>query len=327
VPPTRFLSGNEVWDTIDRLAASTNRPRKIAVAFVGPGAFQRLRLKRGDSLHCALSVRNARTGVVCPADLQKLRRRGIKLFAEESLHAKIYLFGNTAVIGSANLSNTSRRLDEAALLVTQPEAVSLVREWFDAREAIEVSDQLLNKCKAAYRPPRWNPFLQAARRVTARQTKAERVWMLWGLRDEPFNAAEERLAARAKSDAQRRRPRSEWGQLRSIGWDARGSALRDVRVGDKIICVWVDNSRPRITPYGTCFGARRAPSVARARRAVFAIEFPNSDVELDYAKLVRRCRSAGIAIPSKGRTVCITDPRQVRVIKQLTSPEGMRARK
>jgi phosphatidylserine/phosphatidylglycerophosphate/cardiolipin synthase-like enzyme len=58
--------------------------------------------------------------------LKSLLQRGVRLYSVPGLHAKVYLFDQTAVIGSANLSKHSTNLIEAAVVTDRPEAVASV---------------------------------------------------------------------------------------------------------------------------------------------------------------------------------------------------------
>jgi hypothetical protein len=43
----------------------------------------------------------------CPAEIQRLQADGVQVFLHSRLHAKVMLCGNKAVVGSANLSQSS----------------------------------------------------------------------------------------------------------------------------------------------------------------------------------------------------------------------------
>src|SRR5258706_3401786 len=186
-----FLASEALWAEIRRLAASSRVRRMVAVAYVGPNSLAPLRLGKDDAIHCALSLRNARAGVVCPSELIRLRRKhGVRIYADEHLHAKVYVFGGAAIVCSANASRRSASLDEAGLLTREPGTVAAIKAWFEARQDVEVSDYFLARCDAAYRPPRWNPFADVSRtpgRLRRRKrpwgirsrNDAERWWLLW----------------------------------------------------------------------------------------------------------------------------------------------------
>jgi hypothetical protein len=115
----RFLDRYDLWGTLRGLARRTKRPRYVAVPYLGRDGAALLSLSRGDVLICALTEQNSKNGSVCPAEIAALQRRGVRVYLQPDLHAKIYLFGKTSIVGSPNLSKTSRDyLDEAALMTT-----------------------------------------------------------------------------------------------------------------------------------------------------------------------------------------------------------------
>jgi phosphatidylserine/phosphatidylglycerophosphate/cardiolipin synthase-like enzyme len=48
-------------------------------------------------------------GQTCPASLSSMLKRGVQVFSREGLHAKVFVFGTTAYIGSANVSGNSEK--------------------------------------------------------------------------------------------------------------------------------------------------------------------------------------------------------------------------
>jgi len=58
----KFLS-DDIWVTIKKLAEKSKH-RKFAVAYFGNGAASRLKLKRGDTLILAISLKNVKAGQV-----------------------------------------------------------------------------------------------------------------------------------------------------------------------------------------------------------------------------------------------------------------------
>jgi hypothetical protein len=335
------LSGKALWAEIRRLAAGTAGVRMVAVAYVGPNSVDSLNLRKGDALHCALSLRNARAGIVCPSELIKLRRRKVRLYADEHLHAKIYLLGRAVIVGSANVSRRSAALDEAALCTRDRSAVESVRAWFEARQDEEVSDEFLKKCDAVYRPPIWNPFadgdtsrksppmpVRRGAAHTARRPRqdAERWWLLWNARDYEFSDEEQAMATEAESDARRRVVKSRWRALEPIIWVGRNAVVQEVRVGDKVVCTVPAGRGQALTPWGTCQGVRRRTPATGSPRVLMSVEFPLSDTRLPYKTFVTRARAAGLPISLRGGSRFYVHPNHVRTLRSLTSARALRRR-
>src|SRR4030095_3192839 len=99
-----FLSSPLLWTTIAALCARNRGRNLVAAPYVGAGASRLLKLGRGDVLLSALTKPNCRSGAVCPAELKALQERGVRLYQQADLHAKVYLLGKTLIVASANLS-------------------------------------------------------------------------------------------------------------------------------------------------------------------------------------------------------------------------------
>jgi len=149
-----FLPHKHLWLTIKKLAKECRLPKKIAVPYIGKGGAASLHFRKGDILLCALTEANARNGVVCPEEIEKLQAKGVKVYIRENLHAKIYLLGRTAIVCSASLSdNSANYLDEAGAMTTDRTVTPGINQWFKERIGQPVTPEWLAQCKRAYRPP------------------------------------------------------------------------------------------------------------------------------------------------------------------------------
>ena len=114
---------------LGRLTALAAKSRAlVAVPFFGVNGAKLLPLKQGSVLVTRIDAASVKSGHVDPREIVKLLKKGVQVFLCANLHAKVYVFGKTAVIGSANISSTSAGLVEAAIETTEP---SIVREAKD----------------------------------------------------------------------------------------------------------------------------------------------------------------------------------------------------
>lgn len=138
------LQGKE-WERLD-----------LAVAFVGADWQALLSNHRGNlRLICWLKSTNTD-----PRAVEGLMKRpNTEVRQRDRMHCKVYLSpGIAAVVGSANLSKAALAdgdnvgQDEAAVLVTQPVAISAVGSWFDAlwKETRPITPSDLSDAKNAY---------------------------------------------------------------------------------------------------------------------------------------------------------------------------------
>ncbi|CAN7564079.1 phospholipase D family protein [Variovorax sp. LjRoot178] len=109
----KFLS-EELWSHL-RSTAAASEVRHFAVAYVTDEAA--LPMSAGDTLVVDASDAAIVTGKTRAAAVQDLFNKGVKIFSLQHLHAKVYVCGSFAIVGSANLStNSQERLHEAAIL-------------------------------------------------------------------------------------------------------------------------------------------------------------------------------------------------------------------
>ena len=102
------LLTDTVWA---RLSVLARRPRRsaaaVAVPYLGVGAAKRLPLRRGDLLVTRFDDAAITAGLVDPRDVDKYLQRGVDVHAVTNLHAKVFVLGSCAVVGSTNISANS----------------------------------------------------------------------------------------------------------------------------------------------------------------------------------------------------------------------------
>src|SRR5437879_954134 len=103
---TTFLSAN-IWPELRRLAKSKSRRALVAVPFVGRNAARQLALRAGDILVTKFDEAAIRQGLVSPHAIVAFIQRGVNVYSVSNLHAKVFVFGRRAIVGSANVSSLS----------------------------------------------------------------------------------------------------------------------------------------------------------------------------------------------------------------------------
>lgn len=116
----RLVSGG-LWEEIHALASSGSR-NVAAVAYVTGGA--EALFNNGDLLVVDASDEAIKTGATSATVLKALHEREVELYSLPGLHAKVMVFGKTAIIGSANLTANSKKLVEAAVVTDIPTMVA-----------------------------------------------------------------------------------------------------------------------------------------------------------------------------------------------------------
>ena len=150
---TTFIT-QDIWPQLTKAVRNSRQSCVVAVAYFGAGASRLLPLQKGSHLVVDASERAVASGQTCPADLSKLMKRGVKIFSIPNLHAKVFVLGRAAYIGSANVSNRSAsQLIEAIIHTTEPSAVRAARQFVQEHCLHELTPAVLKQLAKLYRPP------------------------------------------------------------------------------------------------------------------------------------------------------------------------------
>jgi hypothetical protein len=121
-----------------------------AVAFVGKNPEKVLYWPKECLLVTDVSEDRVKAGATSASGVSKLLKRGVDVRSRPGLHAKVYVFDNVAFIGSANASESSQALAEAAVMVTAPAEVvrarRFVRSW--SNESTPMSELLMRQLRS-----------------------------------------------------------------------------------------------------------------------------------------------------------------------------------
>ena len=151
--------GDQPWSRITTLAKRSARTR-VAVPYLHGEANRMLPLKAADVLKV-----NIMSCQVNPDELRAYRRKGVKLYTAPNLHAKVFVFGNTAIIGSTNVSSSSEtRLREAVVETTDPSVVASARKFIEESRV---------RARNGLMAPSMRPDLQTAIGIRGRRVLAE----------------------------------------------------------------------------------------------------------------------------------------------------------
>ena len=151
-----FLGG-QFWKAITAAAKSADR-REVAVAFLTKGAAERLPLKKGDTLVVNAGDRALRSGSIQPQELRAYLKKGVQVYSCADLHGKVFVFDNTAIVGSTNVSELSYNdLHEAAVRTREPKAVADARDFVHNLPSEIVDWEFLKRADRIYKPPKFSP--------------------------------------------------------------------------------------------------------------------------------------------------------------------------
>jgi len=150
---TEFIT-QDIWQQLTKATRSSRQHCCVAVAYFGKGAGKLLPLAKGSRLVVDASERSVAAGQTCPADLSKLVKRGVKVYSVPNLHAKVFVLGRAAYIGSANVSNRSAsQLVEAVIRTTDASAMRAARQFVLDHCLHELTPTVLRELAKHYHPP------------------------------------------------------------------------------------------------------------------------------------------------------------------------------
>jgi hypothetical protein len=146
-----------VWNDIRAIASGNRHPAHVAVAYFGDKGDTLLPLRKGSSLVVDASIATVAGGSTSPRALERMRRKGARIFTIENLHAKVYAFRDVAFVGSANTSQRSERtLLEAVLRVDDKATVRAARGFVESLCLNELTGNDLTELATYYSPPTRN---------------------------------------------------------------------------------------------------------------------------------------------------------------------------
>src|SRR5262249_11896799 len=167
----KFLSDN-LWHRITTVAKTNACRSLVAVAYFGGAASELLPLRRGSVLVVDMSRKAVRTGQTDPKEIIKLLKEGVEIHSVENLHAKVFVLGRHAIIGSSNASrHSANSLIEAAVETTNHRVLAACRSFVLEKTGEYVTLQHAKNMVPLYSPPKFG----------TRQGKVPRHAPLWAV--------------------------------------------------------------------------------------------------------------------------------------------------
>lgn len=250
--PTELLCDG-VWGRITKAVTAAKQPCQVAVAYFGKGASRQLPLPKGSRLVVNASDAMVKMGATCPEDLIAMHSRGVRIFSEPTLHAKVFVVGRAAFIGSANVSKNSANVwREAVIRTTQSSVVRAARAFVEGFRYMELGPEALEKLKEIYHPPTDFGVPRGKRQPSRRKPGATlpRLFLVQ-LKDVQYSEDEQERAdhGRVKANKFRKHPRA-WKQ-EEFRWIGKNHFKRL----DKVIQIHTDNAgKVLISGPGTIYG-------------------------------------------------------------------------
>jgi hypothetical protein len=266
-----------------------------------------LPLREGSILVVDASDNAVRSGQTNPTDLLKLHNRGVRIHSISNLHAKVFVFGNTAVVASSNASKRSRDvLIECGVVSKEPSVVKACRKFVDSLLGAALGPETLRRLKGIYRPPKFEG--QNTQRSTAQRIDRGSLWVVHLSRvdvpDRDVKVAErEEPKARAEIKDRRR------FEVDEFFWDARG--LHGLAKGHSLVMIVRENDgRCFVSPLGRVLRIKRYVTRDGNRTVVF-LEQPRNVRRKQLSVLKRRLSRRSVAMLNKIKSAQIVRDREL----------------
>ncbi len=150
----RFIT-DRPWDFLTQAVKKAPNKCHIAVAYFGQSAGRLLPLRRGSVLVLDFSPASVKAGNVCPVEVIKLIKRGVKVHSVQNLHAKVFVVGNRVFVGSTNVSHASAdALIEAIMCSNDATMRRQACHFINGLLGEHVTLEYAGLMKKLYRPPR-----------------------------------------------------------------------------------------------------------------------------------------------------------------------------
>ena len=303
----KYLCDGDLWATLTRLSKACKARQYVAVPYLGQGGSDLLTFRPGDVFICALNKGQSRNGSVYPPEVRKLQKKGVDVYLEDDLHAKVFLFGTKAIVCSANLSMHSHSgLDEAGLLTTDRAVVRNIRSWFSLRRQERASRQYVTDCSKVYRPPQGRSTTKSKG-----QEDRHRTWLISAEEIDEYPPANEKQDFQAAEKTARRRimqPRA--FEPDSVRWPGHDRFMSEVQPEDQVIEVREDTD-----VYEPCrvLAVKHLPS--KSVTYVFW-ESPRQPRTMSWRKFKQLCRQMRFRI---GRNIVWREVRETHKLRSVLS--------
>lgn len=239
----RFLSPDNVWPRITELARRTPQAM-VAVAYFGQEAGRLLPLKPGSVLVVDAHPGSVKAGQTCPSELLKLIKKKVEVHSCSNLHAKVFVFGSRAIIGSANASNFSKSyLLEAAVETSDSGVVSACKEFIQSLRGDQITPQYAKLLSKIWNPPK----VPGTKKKRPRGPTFHPLWAVPLVRTE-WEPVDNEKDQQAEPLAREKLTKSRRFVLNKILWQGSDALMTEVRPGHQLIQVIDEGKTTRVYP-------------------------------------------------------------------------------
>lgn len=251
----------------------------MAVAYLARGATKLLTLGKGDVLVVDMGDASVKAGRTDPQELLHYLAAGVSVFSVENLHAKVFVFGKTVIVGSSNVSTHSRdRLVEAGLEIANPKLRTRVTKWIKSIALAPVTPGLAKAKLRIYNAPKWGSGGKAGGKKRGNRSTAT-VGRLWVINTQPRKQTTQDEEDKLEDQAAHAKPlvaNPSAFDIESIRYSRSSRFANQARLGQIVIVVHSYGNTIDVYPPARVLSARKYVS-GGAKRIGVHIERRSSD--------------------------------------------------
>jgi hypothetical protein len=281
------LLTSSIWKRLT--AAVKKRPGgcSVAVAYFGTGASKLLPLKEGSVLVVNMSRQAVGSGQTNPSEVLKLVNKGVSVHSVKNLHAKVFVVGQKAFIGSTNASNHSANgLLEAALETTNRTVAAACRKFVRSLRGEFVTPEHAKRMKKFYRPPQFGTPTRTGHAAKDSQPEHEPLWVVPLVR-ESWKPEDEKQADEGRPKAHKKLRSSRWFKIDEFHWNS-GAFLRSIDEEHLLMQILDESNKSTMV-----HPSARVVHIQRYRRnggnhAIVFLEVPKKLRPINLKRVVKR---------------------------------------
>ena len=203
-------------------------------------------MEKGDVLIVNMSDKNLKTGATNPYEIEIFLKKEVKIFSCSNLHAKVFIFDNTLIVGSSNVSqNSKNKLLEAAIVTKNKKSIIKANTWIKSLQLQEISPEQIEHGKRIYKPP-----IKEKKSQRNAQPQLPELWILSTREYDPSEKEKNILEAIEKRVS--KKTDSTKYEIESIRWNGKSRIIKRIRNGHFIVQIHKE-SEDRILVYPPSF--------------------------------------------------------------------------
>lgn len=289
-----------------------------AVPYFGVGATELLILHAGNIVVLKFDRETVGSGQVDPKEVVKAIQRDVQVHHCSNLHAKVYVFDKTVVVGSSNVShNSERQLIEACVETTDRKTVESAKRFIRGLLGDRVGLDYARTMIPYYRPPARHRGGGARARAAKRTPIHSDMWLV-SLVERPWQDVDYEQEEKGWAAAEKAIKNPRAFEVEDFQWSG-GKTLSLFRVGQRIVqCTKTDGGKVFVSPPSRIISIR--PYTAKGRkRAIVYLEKSRKHRRRQLRTALKSLGSIAERLGNPRRTKQLRDPELVFELGRLWS--------